>query len=274
MSAASITTTTSARLGMMLTDLRLPTVKRLAGDLCAQSDLEGWPAHRLLEALLEHEINEREARRIDRHRHESSLSPDKRLSSFDFSAVPSVSKAQVMALAEGTEVRIAGRGTIAANAVRMFRGAITARYVRVRVSTAFVGGTIKAVMVASQQTFTRMVQTVHQATAGNLNVTAAGTVTATVTPPAPATPYFVNSAASTNGALILTGLGCLLLGGGIGYGVCKWRTPSPEDAADDAAFTWTVSVRCTSAVSRRPRSSAIPVSCGAPSPPTGLRFQE
>ena len=32
-----------------------------------------------------------------------------------------------------------------------------------------------------------------------------GTVTATVTPPAPATPYFVNSAANTNGALILTG---------------------------------------------------------------------
>ena len=103
MSAASITTTTSARLGMMLTDLRLPTIKRLAGDLCAQSDLEGWPAHRLLEALLEHEISEREARRIDRHRHESNLSPDKRLSSFDFAAVPSVSKAQVMALTEGSE---------------------------------------------------------------------------------------------------------------------------------------------------------------------------
>ena len=111
MSAASITsaattttlTPTSARLGMMLTDLRLPTIKRLAGDLCAQSDLEGWPAHRLLEALLEHEINEREARRIDRHRNESGLSPGKRLSSFDFSAVPSVSKAQVMALTEGAE---------------------------------------------------------------------------------------------------------------------------------------------------------------------------
>jgi len=88
---------------MMLTDLRLPTIKRLAGDLCAQSDTEGWPAHRLLEALLEHEINEREARRIDRHRNESGLSPGKRLSSFDFSAVPSVSKAQVMALTEGTE---------------------------------------------------------------------------------------------------------------------------------------------------------------------------
>jgi DNA replication protein DnaC len=111
MNAASITNTattttaaaTSARLGMMLTDLRLPTIKRLAGDLCAQSDKEGWPAHRLLEALLEHEINERETRRIDRHRNESGLSPAKRLSSFDFSAVPSVSKAQVMALTEGTE---------------------------------------------------------------------------------------------------------------------------------------------------------------------------
>ncbi len=32
-----------------------------------------------------------------------------------------------------------------------------------------------------------------------------GTVAATVTPPAPATPYFLNSAATTNGALILTG---------------------------------------------------------------------
>jgi hypothetical protein len=50
MNAASITqsptttTATSVRLGMMLTDLRLPTIKRLAGDLCAQSDTEGWPA--------------------------------------------------------------------------------------------------------------------------------------------------------------------------------------------------------------------------------------
>ena len=51
---------TGGRLGLMLTDLRLPTVKRLALDLCAQSDREGWPGNRLLEALLEHEMNERE----------------------------------------------------------------------------------------------------------------------------------------------------------------------------------------------------------------------
>jgi DNA replication protein DnaC len=101
MSAA--TNVADGRLAVMLSELRLPTVKRIAGDLCAQSDREGWPGHRLLEAVLEHEVAERETRRIDRHRAESQLSPDKRLSSFDFAAVPSVSKAQVMALAEGHE---------------------------------------------------------------------------------------------------------------------------------------------------------------------------
>ncbi len=94
---------TAGRLGMMLGELRLPTIKRLAEDMCAQSDREGWRAHRLLEALLEQELTERETRRLDRHRAESGLSPDKRLSNFEFAAVPSVSKAQVTALAEGTE---------------------------------------------------------------------------------------------------------------------------------------------------------------------------
>jgi len=98
-----MSTAASGRLSLMLTELRLPTIKRLAADLCAQSDREGWPGQRLLEALLEHELAEREIRRLDRHRAESALSPDKRLSNFDFAAVPSVSKAQVMALAEAHE---------------------------------------------------------------------------------------------------------------------------------------------------------------------------
>lgn len=93
----------SPRLGLMLTELRMPTIKRVAADLCQQADKEGWPGQRLLEALVEHELAERETRRIARHRAEANLGPDKRLSNFDFSAVPSVSKAQVMALAEGLE---------------------------------------------------------------------------------------------------------------------------------------------------------------------------
>lgn len=46
---------------------------------------------------------EREARNLDRHRTESGPSSDKRLSNFDFAAVPSVSKAQVTALAGSHE---------------------------------------------------------------------------------------------------------------------------------------------------------------------------
>jgi len=78
----------AATLPMLLTELRLPTIKRLWPALAEQSNREGWPAERFLTALLEHEMNERETRRIDRHRVESLLPPDKRLSCFDFAAVP------------------------------------------------------------------------------------------------------------------------------------------------------------------------------------------
>jgi DNA replication protein DnaC len=91
------------RLGLILTELRLPTIKRLAAELCDQSDREGWPARQLLERLLEHEMNEREVRRFERRRIASGLCPDKRLSSFDFAAVPTISRARIMALAEGHE---------------------------------------------------------------------------------------------------------------------------------------------------------------------------
>jgi DNA replication protein DnaC len=91
------------RLGLMLTELRLPTIKRLAADLCDQSDREGWAARQLLERLFDQEMAEREVRRFERHRAASGLSPDKRLSSFDFSAVPTVSRARIMALTEGHE---------------------------------------------------------------------------------------------------------------------------------------------------------------------------
>lgn len=91
------------RLGVILSELRLPTMKRLAAEICEQSDREGWTAQRLLESLLEQEMAERDIRRFDRHRIASCLSPDKRLSSFDFSAVPTVSRAQIMALTQGCE---------------------------------------------------------------------------------------------------------------------------------------------------------------------------
>ena len=98
--AASITAAEAARLPIMLSELRLPTIKRLWTDLAEQSNREGWPAERFLGALLAHEIAERETRRLARARADSQLPPGKSLAEFDFAAVASVSKAHIMALAE------------------------------------------------------------------------------------------------------------------------------------------------------------------------------
>jgi DNA replication protein DnaC len=90
----------AARLPLMLTELRLPTIKRLWEALAEQSNKEGWTAERFLSVLLDHEMGERETRRLVRIRAESQLPPGKTLESFDFAAVPTVSKAHVQALAE------------------------------------------------------------------------------------------------------------------------------------------------------------------------------
>lgn len=88
----------SAAVPLMLTELRLPTIKRLWAEVAAQSNREGWPAERLLHTLLGHEMAERETRRLARARVDSQLPPGKSLADFDFAAVPAVSKAHVMAL--------------------------------------------------------------------------------------------------------------------------------------------------------------------------------
>jgi hypothetical protein len=68
--------------------------------------------------------------------------------------------------------------TISASTTRMFCGPVVSRYVRVRVSTAFATANVQAIAVFSQNPYVRPVQTVHQATAANLNVTVgSGTVT-------------------------------------------------------------------------------------------------
>jgi DNA replication protein DnaC len=91
----------AARLSLLLNELRLPTIKATWQAFTEQSDREGWPGARLLAALAEHEIAERARRRIERHLLEARLPPGKTLDTFDFAAVPMVSKAQVMALCAG-----------------------------------------------------------------------------------------------------------------------------------------------------------------------------
>ena len=91
----------AARLELMLTELRLPAIKLLWSRFADQADKEGWPAARFLAALSEHEIAERDRRRIERHLVDARLPVGKTLETFDFDTVPMVSKAQVMALAAG-----------------------------------------------------------------------------------------------------------------------------------------------------------------------------
>lgn len=91
----------TTRLTLLLNELRLPAIKHLWEQFAARSDKEGWMAARLLMALAEHEIAERDRRRIERHLGEAKLLPGKTLENYDFEAVPMISKAQVSALCAG-----------------------------------------------------------------------------------------------------------------------------------------------------------------------------
>jgi DNA replication protein DnaC len=94
-------TVDTARLNLLLNELRLPAIKVLWPQFAEKSDKEGWPAARFLTTIAEHEIAERGRRRIERHLVEARLPTGKTFDNFDFEAVPMISKAQVTALAAG-----------------------------------------------------------------------------------------------------------------------------------------------------------------------------
>jgi DNA replication protein DnaC len=93
----------TARLPLLMAELRLPSIARLWPEFTERADREGWPAARLLAALAELELAERARRRVERHLAEAHLPPGKTFESFDFAAVPMLSKAHLLALAAGDE---------------------------------------------------------------------------------------------------------------------------------------------------------------------------
>lgn len=90
-----------AKLPVMLSSLRLPTIGRLWQGFAERADQEGWGAARFLAALCEHELAERTDRRIARHMAESDLPAGKTLATFDVAAVPTVRKPHLEALGRG-----------------------------------------------------------------------------------------------------------------------------------------------------------------------------
>jgi DNA replication protein DnaC len=91
----------TARIALLLNELRLPAIKVVWSRFADQADKEGWSAARFLATIAEHELAERGRRRIERHLAEARLPPGKTLDSFDFEAVPMISKAQVKATTAG-----------------------------------------------------------------------------------------------------------------------------------------------------------------------------
>ncbi|MEA3642738.1 MAG: IS21-like element helper ATPase IstB [Lamprobacter sp.] len=102
----------AARIPQLLTALRLPTIKRLWPDIAEQCDKEGWPAARLLATLVELEVADRSQRRIARHMEQAKLPAGKHLDSFDFSAVPMISRAHLQALASGDRWLVSGQNLL------------------------------------------------------------------------------------------------------------------------------------------------------------------
>lgn len=90
-----------AILPMLLKQLRLPTMSRLWEDLNKEAMQQGWSPTRYLAALCEHELADRDNRRLTRRMSEAELPRGKTLATFDFGAVPSLNKAQLGAFASG-----------------------------------------------------------------------------------------------------------------------------------------------------------------------------
>lgn len=85
----------------MLAALRLPSFQAHWQAVTERADKEGWPAARMLSVLADYELAERETRRIQRHLQASRLPAGKTLATFQFAALPTVSRGRIEALAGG-----------------------------------------------------------------------------------------------------------------------------------------------------------------------------
>jgi DNA replication protein DnaC len=98
---SDIITVDTARLPLLLNELRLPTIAAMWPSFTERADREGWPAARLLATLAELELAERAQRRIQRHMVEAHLPSGKTVDTLDFIALPMLSRAHITALVSG-----------------------------------------------------------------------------------------------------------------------------------------------------------------------------
>src|ERR1700749_1764106 len=88
----------TARLPLLLRELRLPTIAAMWQSFTERADREGWSAARLLATPPGWNPAAREQRHTQRHLQEARQPPGKTHNSFDFTALPMLSRAHVAAL--------------------------------------------------------------------------------------------------------------------------------------------------------------------------------
>ena len=90
-----------AVLPLLLTQLRLPTMKRMWEDLAKEAEGKGWSNQQYLSKLCEYEIADRQRRCLARHMAEAQLPKGKTLETYDFGSISGVSKNKIQGLASG-----------------------------------------------------------------------------------------------------------------------------------------------------------------------------
>jgi len=89
----------AAALPILLRQLRLPTMAACCDDITERALAAGWSIPQTLATLCEHELAEREQRRLQRHTREARLPAGKTLATFDLSPVESSQRQQLTSLA-------------------------------------------------------------------------------------------------------------------------------------------------------------------------------
>ena len=92
---------TNSVIPLLLRELRLPTMLRMWEDFADKALVEGWSPIDYLLTLCEHEVTDRQDRKLKRRIADSKLPKGKSLESFDFSVCHSLNKSQINALGSG-----------------------------------------------------------------------------------------------------------------------------------------------------------------------------
>jgi DNA replication protein DnaC len=94
-------TTSADKLAVLLRTLKLPSFKSQYEELARQGEREGWTFARYLMQLAEAEIEDRQARRIERLLSQSGLPSDKTMATLDQKRLPANVRRQLTALCDG-----------------------------------------------------------------------------------------------------------------------------------------------------------------------------